>query len=899
MGMMRRLLAKLDLNLVTVVLIALIAALPLITRPGLPRQTDLELHVFRAAEFQRLLAERPLEYPRWAPNFYYGYGYPIFNYYAPLTYYAASVFARLPGMDIVGGMKSVLVLGFVLAACGAYIFARRQFGPTPGVVGAAAYVLSPYILFVDPFMRGDAAEFLALCLLPWMFAAFDRPLDTPRAVGRAALALALVVFSHNVLGLIAAGMLAEWLAWRGLFVDGARRWTRDGLAVGFAAGLTAVFWLPFFAERGAVRLDVAGPGHFDFRNHFVEPGTLLWPSPALDLGATSPHFIYNLGLAQWLLALTALFAVRRLPKPASRGAIFFVSLSLSLVFLITPVSRLVWEAVPSAALIQFPWRFLGPAAFALATCAAAGISAICSTGRRIGRLSGAVALMAVFAFALPTMYPPTWSGGFGDTSPRGSLEFELSGVALGTTSTDDFLPVSVARTPPPAQAVIDSIRVGYADRFDYTSASGGRVRPVLLGDLDAEYVLEAGDSFLARFLVFAFPGWQAYVDGQPIPVGVGGGDGFIQFDVPAQARSFGIRFESTPPRTIGAGVTLASGVALIVWMAVSPRRSPAETPAHPPVGQPSRQLAGRLLLIALAFGATKIMLIDRCDSCLRYTSPPGQALAATHPQEARFGSNIALLGFDLPRREVRSGESIPLTLYWRATAPVQVNYQVFAHLTRPAFILWGQSDKLNPGDFPSARWPLDKYVWDDHAIRVLPGTPPGEYYIVVGLYTLGDGRRAAVTDATGAAIGDSVQLSLPVRVVPAAQPPSIEVLDLQVRLDRREADLVLLGASIEQAVLPRPAFARVTLFWQASVDAPPDRVVRVRLIDARGEPASEIVSSPTGGAYPPPSWQAGEVVRDVYAFWLPPDFAPGVYRVQVNAQEGEPAIELGTIEVTE
>ena len=26
-------------------------------------------------------------YPRWVPEFYYGYGYPLFNYYAPLSYY--------------------------------------------------------------------------------------------------------------------------------------------------------------------------------------------------------------------------------------------------------------------------------------------------------------------------------------------------------------------------------------------------------------------------------------------------------------------------------------------------------------------------------------------------------------------------------------------------------------------------------------------------------------------------------------------------------------------------------------------------------------------------------------------------------------------------------------------
>ena len=918
--MIRRLAAKLDLNLAIVVLIALVAAQPLIARPGLPRHTDLELHVFRAAEYQRLLADRPLAYPRWAPSFYYGYGYPIFNYYAPLTYYAASVFARLPGLDVVAGMKAVLLSTFILAAWGVYYFARRHFGSRPAVLAAAAYVLSPYVLYIDPFMRGDAAEFLALGFLPWLFFAFDRPLNSPRAMGWAALALAAMVFSHNLIALMAAGMLALWLAWRGLFVDGAGRWPRDLLAIGLAAGLTAVFWLPFFTERGAVRLDVAGPGHLDFRNHFVELGTLLRPSPALDLGATSPHFVYNLGLAQWVLALPALIAVRRLPRPASRAALFFMLLSLSLIFLITPASRLVWEAAPSTALIQFPWRFLGPAAFALAMCIAGGMSALQLSNLPTGRLVDALAMLALLTFALPTLYPPLWDAEFGDTSRRGALDFELSGVALGTTSTGDFLPVTVAQTPLPDQALVDTLRAGRADRFDYGSVSGARVHPLRLDDLDAEYELETTGGFTARFLVFAFSGWQAYVDERPVASRPSGGSGFIQFDVPVSARSFGIRFESTPPRTIGAVVSLIGGLAIIVLVAVSIwQTAPAQASASQSSVQPSHP-AGRgagsrltsqltnqtnpVFFTVLAFLAIKSLLIDPCDTCFRYTSSPGQALAATNKQEAIFGSQIALLGFDLPKPEVQPGESIPLTLYWRATAPVPVNYQVFAHLTRPAFVLWGQSDKLNPGDFPSTRWPLDKYVWDDHLIRVLPGTPPGDYTIVVGLYTLSDGRRAPVLDATGATVGDSVQLSLPVRVVRAPQPPPIDSLGLQTRLaviDRR--DVVLLGASIEQRRLARPNFVRMTLFWQARVAHPANVTVRVRMLDRSGQVANEIDSVPTGGAYPPSEWRAAEIVRDVYAFWLPPDFAPGKYTLQVSIEYAAgrvgPSIDLGEVEVTE
>ena len=240
-------------------------------------------------------------------------------------------------------------------------------------------------------------------------------------------------------------------------------------------------------------------------------------------------------------------------------------------------------------------------------------------------------------------------------------------------------------------------------------------------------------------------------------------------------------------------------------------------------------------------------------------------------------------------------------MYWKATAPAPTNYQVFAHLARPPFVLWGQSDKLNPGDFPTTRWPLDKYVWDDHTLRVLPGTPPGEYAIVVGLYTLGDGRRAPVLDTAGQIVGDSVQLSLPVRVVRASAPPAIESLNVQLPIRRREGDLLLLGASIEHTRLPRPNFARLTLFWQALANAPADRVVRARLLDQNGNVASEIVTLPTGGAYPTSAWQTGEIVRDVYAFWLPPDFPPGRYDVRVTLEDERgqvtQPITLGQIEV--
>ena len=148
--------------------LALMAAMPFLTRPGLPRGTDAELHVYRAAELGYSLGSDAL-YPRWAPDLYLGYGYPIFNYYAPFTYYLANLFGLLPGVGIVAGVKAVFVLGLIIASMSTYLLGRAFFGTVPGVLAAACFVFAPYVVFIDPHARGDLAEHFALCVLPLAF----------------------------------------------------------------------------------------------------------------------------------------------------------------------------------------------------------------------------------------------------------------------------------------------------------------------------------------------------------------------------------------------------------------------------------------------------------------------------------------------------------------------------------------------------------------------------------------------------------------------------------------------------------------------------------------------------------------------------------------------------------
>jgi hypothetical protein len=134
-------------------------------------------------------------------------------------------------------------------------------------------------------------------------------------------------------------------------------------------------------------------------------------------------------------------------------------------------------------------------------------------------------------------------------------------------------------------------------------------------------------------------------------------------------------------------------------------------------------------------------------------------LVARQTQFAKVGREFALLGYDLGRNTLRPGDEVPLTLYWKATAPAYQNYQVYVHLIGPDGRLWGQSDKLNPADFPTSRWPTDRYVRDEHRPALLPNAPPGVYSIVVGLWDATTGERLPVFDADGEQAGEGIVLS--------------------------------------------------------------------------------------------------------------------------------------------
>ena len=104
---------------------------------------------------------------RWVSDLGYNYGYPIFNFYAPLAYYVGGLL-MFAGFDALAATKTMMALGIVLAGVTMYFFAKQFWGLLGGMLSAVLYVYAPYHA-IQTYVRGDVSEFWAYAFIPLAF----------------------------------------------------------------------------------------------------------------------------------------------------------------------------------------------------------------------------------------------------------------------------------------------------------------------------------------------------------------------------------------------------------------------------------------------------------------------------------------------------------------------------------------------------------------------------------------------------------------------------------------------------------------------------------------------------------------------------------------------------------
>ncbi len=322
--------------------------------PGVPVTHDGNNHLVRFANYK--IAVRELQIPpRIAPNLVNGYGYPVFNYNYPLANILSLPFSIL-NIDYEIAYKIILTTFVFIAFYGANLFLRnRNFSKKARVFALLVFALNPYILTSIVF-RGNIGEVMAWGILPWIFYYLDQLQFEKKLLSKNFFALtftlAILFLSHNLVAFFASILLIFYAIF--LFRKKWLVWKKFILSLMWAFIISLWFWLPALMEKNLVNLDAVDLT-LNYDRHFpsliqllrlpIHFGYSYWgqiDSMSLGLGAIQSIVI--------ILATVYLFKNR-----ARKNLVFFLALFVLVLGQLT-LSKPLYEMIPFANFIQFPWR---------------------------------------------------------------------------------------------------------------------------------------------------------------------------------------------------------------------------------------------------------------------------------------------------------------------------------------------------------------------------------------------------------------------------------------------------------------------------------------------------------------------------------------------------------------
>jgi hypothetical protein len=125
-----------------------------------------------------------------------------------------------------------------------------------------------------------------------------------------------------------------------------------------------------------------------------------------------------------------------------------------------------------------------------------------------------------------------------------------------------------------------------------------------------------------------------------------------------------------------------------------------------------------------------------------HDSGPNPPLAA----HARFDPGLTLLGYEWSSESVPAGQSLFLTLWWRADIDLNSDYTSFVHVGANSVVAQHDGQPCQ-GLFPTSHWRAGDLVRDSFAITIPAEVAAGNYPLAVGWYTFPDFVRQPLLEA--------------------------------------------------------------------------------------------------------------------------------------------------------
>ncbi len=259
-----------------------------------------------------------------------------------------------------------------------------------------------------------------------------------------------------------------------------------------------------------------------------------------------------------------------------------------------------------------------------------------------------------------------------------------------------------------------------------------------------------------------------------------------------------------------------------------------------------------------------------------------------NPQTANFQNTFTLLGWDQPK-PLPADQGASLRLFWQAPHTTPDDYNVAIRIVDRNGTFWGKVDRRPSGtNYPTMRWKEGEIVAGEYVAELLPGTPAGDYFATVTMFTKQNETGLDVLAPNGAPLGKSVKVG-PIRILPATKAPQIIDLKIQHSLSSAVPPFTLLGYQVGAEKSSTGDSIPVTLYWRADTKPAADYTFEILFGDKYSAPLPL-----ANAAYPTTQWSAGEIVRGQYMVQIPPDASAsnGSLQLRLAGDRHEDTIDL-------
>lgn len=433
--------------------------------------------------------------PRWLPESHDGLGSPVFYYYPPLAFYLTGMF----GLIGLGTYPAILAAFFASSAASGWAMYAWLKGSARPLLGALLFMAAPYHLF-DFYSRGARAEHLAIALLPLVAIGLRRA--TQGRILLCAAAYAALLLTHLPLSLLVSVFFVTPYA--ALLSRGKpKRLLRLVVPLLLGLGVAAFYLVPALwlePYRDAAKL---------WQLATFKPEN--WSILAWSVEGPSREMRSAVAAILLVLAYTSLVII-------FAGARLWGGYALACCVVAAGLIPGLWT-LPLLESVQFPFRLLPLAEFAIAT----GAAHLALPRLLIAASLPMLALSALFLFVQPR-----------------DAEVTREQIIADRPDVPENLPPGERPYSWPSKWALNAARVHRAPRI----TNGVTVEPV-----------------------FYFPAWEVRCGGRVVPTFPEPGTQLLAYRGSDCER----RLVTTAPERIGAAVSLAGllalfGLALGGWL---------------------------------------------------------------------------------------------------------------------------------------------------------------------------------------------------------------------------------------------------------------------------------------------------------------------------------------------